>query len=902
LAKVLISYRRSDSAGIVGRISDRLVARYGAEGVFLDVDKIPFGVDFREHVRERLAGADVVIAIVGSHWLGASNGQVRIHDDDDPVRMEIEAALAAGTPLCPVLIDGARMPSERELPPTLSRFAYLNAAPLDAGRDFEHDVTRLIASLDALLGPKAPPLPTATDSREAPSSNLPRQLTSFVGRADDVAEIAALIERSALVTLVGAGGAGKTRCAVHVGAAMLGGSDDGVWLVDLAPLSDQALVAGTAALALGVPESPNRSALETVLAYLKRKRLLIILDNCEHVIGEVRAVAGAILRGCPGVRILATSREALNISGEEVYRLPSLSIPPPHAVTAAGTARCGAVELFVDRARSAEKRFALSDENAPYVAEICRRLDGIPLALELAAARIKMLSPQQLAQRLNERFRVLTGGDRSALPRQQTMRALIDWSYDLLTDAERAIFRRLSIFAGGFTLETASAVCADDVLDELAVLDLLTSLVDKSLVHADVADEGTRYRLLESTREYAGEKLRTAGEYDALARAYAGAYLALAERFDRNWEVTPNRRWLAEAEPELENWRAALRWAFGSDGDARLGQHLAGILHWTALRSAAEGHRWVQMAQELADAQTDPVVAAELDLAQARLDGTFGRFNASHATAARAMERYRGLETPLRYAEAQRVAGAALTGLGRCSEGEPQLEEALAVFRRLGAEKAAGSVHRSLGFARYLSDDVAGARTHFAEALSAATQTGDDDRKAGVAHALAELEFRDGDALAAVKAAGEAVGGYRAINNAWYAALAQSNMAAYLIALGRYDQARAVAREALPALRDAQHDVGATFTLQHLAAIAALDTVDDPEAIHEVRSRAARLMGYADARLTVLALQREHTDQQERDRVLSVLREALGEDRIAALMAEGRQWTEDQAVSQALLV
>jgi predicted ATPase len=491
LAKVLISYRRSDSAGIVGRVYDRLAARYGAEGVFLDVDKIPYGVDFRNHVRERLAGADVVVAIVGSNWVGARNGYARILDDDDPVRMEIEAALAAGTPLCPVLVNGATMPSERELPPTLSQFAYVNAAPLDAGRDFEHHVSRLIASLDALLGPKAPPPSAKAGEHEAPSSNLPRQLTSFVGRADTVAEIAVLIETSALVTLVGAGGAGKTRCAIQVGAAVLDGSGDGAWFVDLAPLFDPTLVAGAVALALGVPESPSRSALETVVGYLKRKRLLLIIDNCEHVIGEARSVAGAIVRGCRDVRVLATSREALAIAGEEVYRLPSLAVPQTNAVTAAEAARSGAVELFVDRARSAEKRFALTDENASFLAEICRRLDGIPLAIELAAARVTMLSPQQLAQRLDERFRVLTGGDRSALPRQQTMRALIDWSYDLLGAAERAIFRRLSVFAGGFTLETASAVCADDALDELAVLDLLTSLVDKSLVHSEIGADGT---------------------------------------------------------------------------------------------------------------------------------------------------------------------------------------------------------------------------------------------------------------------------------------------------------------------------------------------------------------------------------------------------------------------------
>jgi predicted ATPase/tetratricopeptide (TPR) repeat protein len=902
LAKVLISYRRSDSAGIVGRIYDRLVARYGAEGVFLDVDKIPFGVDFREHVRERLAGADVVLAIVGSHWLGARHGHARIRDDDDPVRMEIEAALAAGTPLCPVLIDGARMPSERELPPTLSRFAYVNAAPLEAGRDFEHDVSRLIASLDALLGPKAPPPPVTTDSHEAPSSKLPRQLTSFVGRADDVAEIAALIESSALVTLVGAGGAGKTRCAVQVGAALLDGSGDGVWFADLAPLSDPALVAGSIALALGVPESPNRSSLDTLLAYLKGKRLLLIFDNCEHVIGEVRTVTGATLRGCLDVRILATSREALRITGEAVYRLPSLAVPPPNAVTAAETARCGAVELFVDRARSAERRFALSDENAPFVAEICRRLDGIPLALELAAARVTMLSPKQLAQRLDERFRVLTGGDRSALPRQQTMRALIDWSYDLLTDAEKAIFRRLSIFAGGFTLETASAVCADDTLDELAVLDLLSSLVDKSLVQSELGDIGTRYRLLESTRQYASEKLMTAGEHEAVAHAHASAYLALAERFDRSWQATPTHEWLAQAQPELENWRAALEWAFRPAGDVHLGQRLVGALHWVSLGSAREGRRWVETAQDAVDAQTAPAIAAGLDLAEAWLDGRLSLYKACYATAERALKRYRELDEPLRCADAQRLAGHALVLLGRCSAGEPLLEEALVVARRFGARKIMGYALLSLGLARFVLDDVGRARTHYAEALAVAVESENDELEAAILVSLAEAEFRDGDPITAIKVAGEAVAGYRAINDAPRAAVALANTVMYLITLGRYGDALERAREAISTLRDAQVDVVATYTLQHVAAIAALRSIESLEAAHAGRSRAARLMGYVDARLTALEAPRERSEQQEFDRVLSALRDALGIDRLAELMAEGRNWTEDQAVAQAFLV
>ncbi|MBV8149072.1 MAG: GAF domain-containing protein, partial [Candidatus Eremiobacteraeota bacterium] len=318
-----------------------------------------------------------------------------------------------------------------------------------------------------------------------PRNNLPHMLTSFVGRENEVTEIQALLQQHRLMTLMGAGGVGKTRAALRVAANLLDGFADGVWLVELAPISDPSLVAGAVAQTLNAPQSSDRPPIDTLVGYLKRKRLLLLLDNCEHVINDARTVAAAVLHGCPEVHILATSREHLNVSGEEVYRMPSLSVPPEgQALPTQEVLTFGAALLFADRAFAVDKRFAITDENAPYVAEISRRLDGIPLAIELAAARVNVLSPKQLAQKLDERFRVLTGGDRSALPRHQTMRALIDWSYDLLSDDERALFRKLSIFAGGFTLESARAVCDVDAVDEIATLDLLSSLVDKSLVQA----------------------------------------------------------------------------------------------------------------------------------------------------------------------------------------------------------------------------------------------------------------------------------------------------------------------------------------------------------------------------------------------------------------------------------
>ena len=749
----------------------------------------------------------------------------------------------------------------------------------------------------------APDLPDAFPplrSLDALPNNLPRQLTSFVGRDTVLADVGALVQRSALVTLLGPGGAGKTRCAVQAGAELLDGWVDGVWLAELANIADPSLVASVIAQVLNVQETPSRTVIDSLIPFLKRKKLLLIVDNCEHVMDEARSVVSAILQACPDVRILVTSREALNIAGEEVYRMPSLEVPATTKITSENAARYGAIALFADRALSVEKTFALTDENAPAVAEICRRLDGIPLAIELAAARVNVLSPRQLARKLDERFRVLTGGDRSALPRQQTMRALIDWSYDLLSAPERTLFRRLAIFAGGFTLETASAVVIDDVVDELAVFDGLTSLVDKSLVQVDHGLRGTRYRLLESTREYAREKLDESGEAAALARAHAAAYLTLAETLEREWISTPSREWVARIEPELENWRAALTWALEGRGDVALGQRLASFSAVTFVTSQAEGRRWVQAALQTVGMETPAGLAARLDLQEAYIDWRFGQHAASFAAAQRAMVRYRDFGNPVFLVWAKRIAGNALVLQGRVAEGEEVLREALAGARALGADKVTGWVLEALGAARCLADDFAGARACFAEALDLAAASGHWQLSATVSLALAEAEFRAGDASAALRIAGEALAAYREGNDIPSIAVAQSDMAAYLVALGRYDEAFSQAREIIVPLRDAQREATLAFTLQHLAAIAALRPKDDPHQAQDDAARAAGLLGYVDARAATLGALRENTERQEREKILIALREALGPDELERRMNEGRAWSEDRAVAQAL--
>jgi predicted ATPase/transcriptional regulator with XRE-family HTH domain len=723
---------------------------------------------------------------------------------------------------------------------------------------------------------------------DLPPNNLSPQLTSFVGRENDVADIKEHLQSHRFVTLVGTGGCGKTRCAVEVARSVLDEYQHGAWLVELATISDPALVGILIARALSVQEAPNRSMLETLLAFLKRKRLLLALDNCEHVIEESRRVVAAILQTCPNVRVLATSRESFSIAGEQAYRVPSLPVP-------------SAMQLFCDRAVSADNQFALALETAPHVAEICRRLDGIPLAIELAAVRITVLSPQELAQKLGERFRLLTAGDRSAMPRHRTMRALIDWSYDLLSDRERRVFRRLSIFGADFTLELAAAVCGDNGVDELAMLDVLSSLVDKSLVQTQPRAGTARYRLLESTREYAREKLIDSGEELALACQHARVFLALAERLHDTWQRTPDQEWFAQVEPELENFRAAIGWALGAANDPLLGQRLAGSLEpvW-CLIIPAEGHRWVRAALKQATEKTPLAVVTALELAEARLFGQFGERMASRLAAERALVGYRELANQRGITAAEHVIGRAQIRSGEIAEGEARLERVAEAVRSLGMPKFDTSVLQSLALARQLAGDSPGAQRRYNEALAGARATGSLRSAAIITITLGEIAFRDGDAIAALQLADEALAMLREMNTGDLRSV-RYNRVAYFVALRRFDEALLAARNALTAARDAHFPLALTYTLQHLAAIGALRPEAGGQGV-EMRRRSARILGYVETRLTALEVTRDYTEQQEYEAMIPALSDALGENELSNLLSEGGAWGEDQVVAEAMLI
>ena len=794
---------------------------------------------------------------------------------------------------------GTRRAPQRETLARLAEALELNAAQRAV---LERAAARFVRDPKSSAGASPASTPNA----------LPVPLTSFVGREAELAEVAMLLRTKRLVTLVGAGGIGKTRTALQIGNALRDGWTDGVWFVELAPLADGGIIPATIAATLGIDLPGTREPLTALAAALTRRRSLLIIDNCEHLVEHCARTVDAILRACPHIVILATSRQSLGIGGEVTYRLPSLGVPPEAEIddlSAREAQRYGAVALFVERGTSVDRRFALTDACAPFVAKIALRLDGIPLALELAAARLNVLAVRELFEKLDERFRILTAGARTALPRQRTMRALIDWSYDLLSLEERAVFRSLSVFAGGFTLELATAVVglgdvrAPEEVRAAEVFDLVSSLVDKSLVEAESSVDDTRYRLLESMREYGRAKLTEHAEHAAVAQAHALAYLEFAQQLDSTWIDTPDHEWIAQVEPELENWRAALEWALVTRADVLVGARLVAALRWVWFYLAApEGRRWAVAALRAIDATRFPGVAARLELTEAHLAVVLAQRKAGLAAVERAQalfEQLDGFNDPIALAEIQRITGRAHTFLGRFAEAEALLTEALTTFRAQGAGKLAGMALEALAGLRFAAGDVAAARPLYAEASTIFKAVGADRSLTNVATNRAEAEFRAGDAATALVHANEALAAARARNDTRSIALSLTNIAAYLVALQRWDEAREHAREALTKARQANDPIYVAFALQHLAAAAALRTNSEAEDDFEMRTNAAQLLGYADARLAALEAAREYTEQREYDAVLRALRDAFGTSRIEELMRAGSTWTEDQAVWQA---
>ncbi|HLZ26640.1 MAG TPA: tetratricopeptide repeat protein, partial [Chloroflexota bacterium] len=523
--------------------------------------------------------------------------------------------------------------------------------------------------------------------------NLPNQLSSFVGRERAVAELDGLLATARLLTLTGPGGIGKTRLALRVALDLLADYPDGVWLVRLDALADSALVAGAVANVLRVREQPGRVLQEVLANALSARHLLLVLDSCEHLLPACAELADALLQASPRLQIVATSRERLGVPGEVVWQVPSLGLPASESAPAADElSTYEAVRLFADRAAAARPGFAVTNLNADSVAQVCRRLDGLPLALELAAARMNALSVEQLAQRLDDRFRLLTGptsraarvasgtlsGSRTALLRQQALRATIDWSYDLLSEPERVLLRRLAVFAGEWTLEAAEAVCAG----EETVFDQVCSLVDKSLVRVEANPTG-RYRLLETIREYALERLEASGEAEALRRRHTEYFLALVEQAAPELRGAGQLVWFKRLEAEYENVRAALLWTLERP-DADLALRLGGALwyFWWIRSHSSEGRQLLERVLAISTGAT--LARATVLNATGYLASALDELDQASALHALALAISRELGDRPGVAMSLRCLGRVALLQGEYARADELLHEALALLRELG--------------------------------------------------------------------------------------------------------------------------------------------------------------------------------------------------------------------------
>jgi predicted ATPase/class 3 adenylate cyclase len=734
-------------------------------------------------------------------------------------------------------------------------------------------------------------------SLSAYEHNLPVQLSAFVGRQHEVAEVERLLKECHLLTLLGPGGTGKTRLMLEVAEEVVGDYNQGVWLVELAPLSDPGLIPERIAASLHVQEQPGRAMSEALVDFLRRKELLLLLDNVEHLVRGAAESAEYLLTRCPGLKIIVTGREALLIRGEVTLHVPSLSLPEGNG-QASFEEICASegVQLFLTRAREYRPDFELNRANASTIAEIVRRLDGIPLALELAAARTRMLSVAQIAERLNDRFRLLKGGRRTALARQQTLQAMIDWSWNLLDEQERLLLRRLSVFSGGWSLEAAQAVAGDDVLDEYEVFDLLEQLVNKSLVTVNYPAEGeARYAMLESILQYGRDRLAESGEGSALHDRHADYYVAFAEEVGQHLARLTMLTWVDRLIPELDNLRAALAWTL--EDHPELSLRIAGsLLHYEAFwLPPREARAWLEPAiaktRNLLGREDSPVRPVDFVKALIGLTivhGIQGRTAQAIALAEENIQlaRAAGQLRLLAYAI---ILRSIQTRFNMSPEALHELEEAIAISRENRYELELEMSLGVYGLALELQGKSALAKPFFDEAIELNRSSTDPF---AISFFPILMAASTGDREKAKEYLSSALENYKSLNYRRGIAIAQSNLAHLLRQEGNLEQAEAYYRQSVVGWQEQGHLPAVAHEIECFAFIA----IARGQFEH-----AARLLGAArKARQRLNALSDDPLEVKELAAAVEQLAEAMGEEQRDDVMAEGSSLTLDDAVQLAL--
>lgn len=751
-------------------------------------------------------------------------------------------------------------------------------------------------------------IPGDVSRHRAPHHNLPAPLTSFVGREQEMGDVKHLLGAHRLVTLTGTGGCGKTRLALQVATELVDQFPDGVWLVELAPLADPNLVARTVAAAVDVQERPDRTLLDSLVDALRSRRLLLILDNCEHVIETSARLADALLRGCPDLQILGTSREALGIAGEVPWRVPSLRTPLHGQLSAdvrnpAALTCFESVLLFVESARLVEPDFAVTLQNARALAQICWRLDGIPLAIELAAPWVRMLTIERIEDRLDDQFRLLTGGSRTVLPRQQTLRATTDWSYNLLSETERTLLNRLAVFAGGWTIEAAEEICTGSGLSPHDTLSELTQLVDKSMVDVEKSGDEARFRLLEALRQYATEKLRESGELADLRDRHANYFLAIAEQADQELRGSRQIPWVRRLNREHDNLRAALsHWDLC--GDLESGARLAGSLwrYWWYYGHQREGRRRLDRILEPLgrpspnDRTTAPRIQTSTWAFALHAAGVLDLMTDDLVRAREhlgdAIVLWRELGNKRATAESLHWLFAASFFLGDYVDGRKLIVESLALSRELGDEWNLAEALPWLGWLNLTQGNLPAARDAFTEAALLARKVGDQAHLGWALAFFGYVALAEGNARQARDIFTESRDILQEVGNRHIFAHALAGLGVLDVDAARFSAAHAQLTEALEILAEIRDQAGIPLILEFHVSLAAEQSQ---------WNRALQLGGAASA-LRILGGPVTLGAQERLEQALARAREALGEPESTAAWNEGQSMTVDQAVALAMSV